>query len=145
MKLIHLSLISIAFLLTSCAEKSKVWKGTWESTQYPSVMGTLDVELPSSLKPQQAFQTPVIISYSTNSLYRPDESINVDFEVQINQGGTSEGSGNNEDVVVTFKGIPQGDQTITYTAVVKKDTDTISGQYISEMPGDKGSFTIQKH
>ena len=144
MKLIHLSLISIAFLLTSCAEKSKVWKGTWESTQYPSVMGTLDVELPSSLKPQQSFQTPVIISYSTNSLYRPNESIKVDFEVQIKQGGSSEGTGNNEDVVVSFKGIPQGDQIITYTAAVKEKADTISGQYTSIMPEDKGTFTIQK-
>jgi hypothetical protein len=144
MKIRHLCLITITVLLTSCGKQSVIWKGTWESTQYPSVMGTIDVQLPSSLKPQEAFQTPVIVSYSTNSLYRPNESINVDFEVQIKQGGSSEGSGNNEDVVVSFKGIPQGGQTITYTAVVKEKADTISGQYTSVMPGDKGAFTIQK-
>jgi hypothetical protein len=144
MKLIQLFLIPMVFLLTSCKEENVIWKGTWESIQYPSVMGAINVQLPSSLKPQQAFQTPVIVSYSTNSLYRPNESINVDFEVQIKQGGSSEGSGNNEDVVVSFKGIPLGDQTITYTAVVKEKADTISGQYTSVMPGDKGIFTIQK-
>jgi len=144
MKLINLKLIAVAFLLTSCAQKSTIWKGTWESSQYPLVMGTLNVELPARLKPQQEFQTPVIISYSTNSLYRPNETINVDFEVKINTEGSSGGSGINKDMAITFKGIPEVGQTITYTAIVKKNDDMISGQYTSVMPEDKGIFSIQK-
>lgn len=144
MKIRPLCLIAFTILLTSCGKQRVIWRGTWVSTQYPSVMGTIDVQLPSSLKPQQAFQTPVMVSYSTESLYRPNESIQVDFDVQIKQGGSSEGTGNNEDVVVSFKGVSQGDQTITYTAVVKENADTISGQYVSVMPGDQGTFTIQK-
>lgn len=144
MKFKHICFLTATLLLSSCGKKVVKWQGSWESTQYPSIMGTIDTALPNVLKPQDTFQTPVTISYSTNSLYRPNDSITVSFEFNIKPSGTSEGSGNNEDIVVSFKGKPHGEQTITFTASIKNKAESISGQYTSDMPRDKGIFKIQK-
>jgi serine/threonine protein kinase len=125
------------------------WQGTWQSLVTRGINGDLEVELPDPLPVDQAFLAWVAVSYSSRSLFRPGERMEMDFTGRFRASHFATGGGSahiEKDPALwtlSFKGGPKGSQqVITYTAFVKPGSKVIQGEYRSIYPDDTGGFSL---
>ena len=131
------------------------WRGTWTSVMYGhAVHGTMDVVLPSNFslknntsKDPLKFISEALVRYSNDSLYRPGDSILLQFDGTMSGGSANHRRDANlyEGRVMTLSVTNTWLQRIDYTSMdIDLSKGIISGTYKSTMPSDSGTFTLTR-
>jgi hypothetical protein len=160
MKQIFLMLALEAIGLCSCTTHPSIttsvdettWKGHWRSSELPLVHGTMVAAFPAAIPSEKDFGVRARIRYSPVSLYRPGQTVDVQFDARQSYNRQVSGSNTESPIsgrigggsLLSLKGtVFNSIQTISYQGVFESGVDKVRGEYESNMPFDRGRFQLK--
>jgi len=130
------------------------WRGKWKSSEFPLVSGKVVAALPREISENVDFPVRARIRYSSLSLYRRGETVDVTFEGRLTDrreiGGSNaeapiSGAAGGGSLLLFLKGsVANSRQVVSYRAFVGDGFTKIKGRYRSDGPFDLGTFSLQQ-
>ena len=154
------AVLALACLASGCATDAaqalrdvepgySLWSGTWQSTEFYLIQGTVAARIPDNVKVGQQIDIPVALSCSPYSEWRPGETYVDRRRGILKSEQPTAGSAASQGQPVNAKTIAltrlQGGQDLVEKYVIQFSSDMTSATgYWIGYDGDKGKFRLQK-